>query len=113
MLKQADRLQTRNRRGESRQRNEKARDRQRRRARPNRGSARKEHRPTLPSFQKLLVVRRCVQERMIEATAPLRGVHKSEEIFLDIDRLEEQAFVTNLLGVFDQTSRGAIDALCE
>jgi len=57
------------------------------------------------------VVRRCVRERIIEATAiPLRGVHKSVEIFLDIDRLEEQAFVTNLLGVFDQNSCSAIDA---
>src|SRR5712671_7488459 len=46
-----------------------------------------------------------------EATAiPFRGVHKSVEIFLDIDRLEEQAFVTNLLGVFDQNSCGAINA---
>src|SRR6266404_1126392 len=63
------------------------------------------------SFQKLLVVRRCVRERIIEATAiPLRGVHKSVEIFLDIDRLEEQALVTILLGVFDQNSCGAIDA---
>src|ERR1700731_3789706 len=68
-------------------------------------------RDTLPSFQKLPVVRRCVREGIIEATAiPLRGVHKSVEIFLDIDRLEEQAFVTNLLGVFDQNSCGAIDA---
>jgi hypothetical protein len=57
-------------------------------------------RPTLPSLQKLLVVRRCVRERVIEATAiPFRGVHKCVEIFLDIDRLEEQAFVTNLLGL--------------
>ena len=62
-------------------------------------------------FQKLLVVRRCVRERIIEATAiPFRHVHKSVEIFLDIDRLEEQAFVANLLGVFDQNSCGAIDA---
>src|SRR5271166_824537 len=68
-------------------------------------------RPTLPSFQKLLVVRRCVRERIIEAAAiPLRGVHKSVEIFLDIDRLEEQSFDTNLLGVFDQNSCAAIDA---
>src|SRR5258705_13801405 len=65
----------------------------------------------LPSFQKLLVVRGCVRERITEATAiPLRGVHKSVEIFLDIDRLEEHAFVTNVLGVFDQHSCGAIDA---
>src|SRR5260221_11972433 len=65
----------------------------------------------LPSFQKLLVVRRCVRERIIEATAiPLRGVYKSIEIFLDIDRLEELASVTNLLGVFDQNSCGGIDA---
>jgi hypothetical protein len=49
--------------------------------------------PTLPNFQKLLAVRRCVWERIIEAMAiPFRGVHKSVEIFLDIDRLEEQAF---------------------
>src|SRR6202023_3104984 len=67
--------------------------------------------PTLPNFQKLLAVRRGVREGIIEATAiPLRGVHKSVEIFLDIDRLEEQALVANLLGVFDQNSCGAIDA---
>src|SRR5882762_5755174 len=70
-----------------------------------------QHPPYLPSFQKLLVVRRCVRERITEATAiPLRGVYKSVEIFLDIDRLEEHAFVTNLLGVFDQNSCGTIDA---
>jgi hypothetical protein len=57
------------------------------------------------------VVRRGVRKRIVEATAiPLRGVHKSVEIFLDIDRLEEQAFVTNRLGVFDQNSCGTIDA---
>src|SRR5258708_17771416 len=44
------------------------------------------------------------------AAIPFRGVHKSVEIFLDIDRLEEQAFVANTLGVFDQNSCGAIDA---
>src|SRR5258708_4050300 len=67
--------------------------------------------PTLPNFQTLLVVRRCVRERIIEATTiPLRRVHKSVEIFLDIDRFEEQAFVTNLVRVFDQNSSGAIDA---
>src|SRR5260370_18772607 len=67
--------------------------------------------PTLANFQKLLVVRRCVWERIIEATAiPFRGVRKSIEIFLDIDRLEEQAFVTDRLGVFDQNSCGTIDA---
>jgi hypothetical protein len=43
-------------------------------------------------------------------TVPLRGVHKSVEIFLDIDWLEKQTFVTNLLGVFNQNSGGAIDA---
>ena len=59
----------------------------------------------------LLVVRRCVRKRIVEATAiPLRGVHKSVEIFFDIDRLKEQASVTNRLGVFDQNSGGAIDA---
>ncbi len=68
--------------------------------------------PALPAqLSKLLVVGRCVGERIIEATAILlRGVHKSVEIFLDIDRLEEQAFVANFLGVFDQNSCGAIDA---
>src|SRR5207302_10083073 len=67
--------------------------------------------PILVSFQKLLVVRRCGRERIIEATViPLRGVHKSVEIFVDIDQLKEQAFVTNTLGVFDQNSCGAIDA---
>jgi hypothetical protein len=66
---------------------------------------------TLPNLHKLLVVRRCVGERIIEAAAiPFRGVHKSVEIFLDIDRLEEQAFVANTLGVFDQNSCGAFDA---
>src|ERR1700720_2918197 len=61
--------------------------------------------PILPSFQKLLMVRRCVRERIIEATAiPFRGAHKSVEIFLDIDRLEEQAFATNCFGVSDQNS---------
>src|SRR5260221_9389349 len=44
------------------------------------------------------------------AAIPFRGVHKSVEIFLDIDRLEERAFVANFLGVFDQNSCGAIDA---
>src|SRR5712671_2746512 len=44
------------------------------------------------------------------AAIPFRGVHKSVEIFLDIDRLEEQAFVANTLGVFDQNSCSAIDA---
>jgi hypothetical protein len=69
-----------------------------------------------PRFQKLPVVRRCVRERVIEARAVrLRGVHKAVEIFLveiflDIDRFEEQAFVTNLVRVFDQNSSGAIDA---
>jgi len=59
----------------------------------------------------LLVVRRCVWERIIETTTiPLRGVHKPVEIFLDIDRFEEQAFVTNLVSVFDQNSSGATDA---
>jgi hypothetical protein len=68
-------------------------------------------RPSLRSFQKLLVVRRCVEERIVEATTiPLRGVHKSVEIFFDIDRLEQQAFVTNRLGVFDQNSCGTIDS---
>src|SRR5258707_11428083 len=57
------------------------------------------------------MVRRCVRERIKEAmTLPLRGVHKSVEIFLDIDWLEKQTFVTNLLGVFNQNSGGAIDA---
>src|ERR1700730_13526443 len=67
--------------------------------------------PPLASFQKLLVVRRCVRERIIEATAiPLPGVHKSVEIFLDIDRLEEQALGSDLLGSLHQNSCGAIDA---
>src|SRR6202023_1354232 len=67
--------------------------------------------PTLPNFQKLLAVRRGVREGIIEATAiPLRGVHKSVEIFLDIDRLREHALLTNLLGVLAQSSCGAIDA---
>jgi hypothetical protein len=40
------------------------------------------------------MVGRCVGQRIIEATAiQFRGVHKSVEIFLDIDRLEEQALV--------------------
>src|SRR5258708_5499554 len=57
------------------------------------------------------MVRRCVRERIIEARAiPHRGVNKPVEILLDIDRLEEQAFVTSLVRVFDQNSRGAIDA---
>jgi len=59
----------------------------------------------------LLMVRRCVRERIIDATAiPFRGVHKSIEIFLDVDPVEEHAFVTSLLCVFDQNSTGAIDA---
>jgi hypothetical protein len=66
---------------------------------------------TLSSFQKLLVVRRCVWERIIEATAiPCWGVYKPVEIFLDIDWIEEQAFVTSRLGVFDQNASGTIDA---
>jgi hypothetical protein len=65
-----------------------------------------------PSFRKLLVVRRCVRERIIEAAAiPFRGVHKSVEIFLDIDRIEQQVFVLDLLGVFDQNASGSIEAL--
>ena len=57
------------------------------------------------------MVRRCVRERIIEAAAiPFRCVHKSVEIFLDIDRIEEQSFVTSLLCVFDQNASGAIDA---
>jgi hypothetical protein len=65
----------------------------------------------LRSFQKLLVVRRCVPERIVEATPiPLRGVHKSVEIFLDIDRFKQEAFVPNRLGVFDQNSCGTIDS---
>ena len=68
-------------------------------------------RHTLSSFQKLLMVRRRVRERIVEATAiPCWGVHKPVEVFLDIDRIEEQAFVPNRLGVFDQNSFGAIDA---
>ena len=43
------------------------------------------------------------------AAIPLRRVHKSVEIFLDIDRVEDQAFVMNRLGVFDQNSTGAVD----
>ena len=43
------------------------------------------------------------------AAIPLRRVHKSVEIFLDIDRVEDQAFVMNRLGVFDQNSPGAVD----
>ena len=59
----------------------------------------------------LVMVRRCVPKRIVETTAiPFRGVDKSIEIFLDIDRIEEQAFVPNLLCVFDQNSFGAIDA---
>ena len=46
----------------------------------------------------LLMVRACVRERIIDATAiPFRGVHKSIEIFLDVDPVEEHAFVTSLL----------------
>ena len=61
--------------------------------------------PTLPNFQKLLTVCRCVWERIIEAMViPFRGVRKSIEIFLDIDRLKDRPFVTDRLGVFDQNS---------
>jgi hypothetical protein len=68
-------------------------------------------RHTLSRFHELLVVRRCVRERIVEATAiPFRGVHKSVEIFVDIDRIEEQVFVTHPVGVFDQNSFGAIEA---
>ena len=46
-------------------------------------------------FKKLPVVRRCVPEGIIKVAAvPLRGVHKGVDIFLDIDRVEEQAFVS-------------------
>jgi hypothetical protein len=49
----------------------------------------------------LLVVRRCVRERIVQATAiPFRGVRKSVDIFLDINRLEEESFVPNRLGRF-------------
>ena len=37
----------------------------------------------------LVMVRRCVRKRIVETTAiPFRGVDKSIEIFLDIDRIE-------------------------
>ena len=49
-------------------------------------------------FKKLLVVRRCVPEGIVKVVAiPLRGVHKAVGIFLDIDRVEEQAFVATAL----------------
>ncbi len=67
--------------------------------------------PPAQPFKKLIVVRGSVRERIVDATAiPLRGVHKSVEVFLVIDRLEEHPFGTNRLGVFDQNSGGAIDA---
>jgi hypothetical protein len=67
-------------------------------------------------FKKLLVVRGCVRERIIKATAiPFRGVYKSVEIFLDIDRVEDQAFVTNLprhrMETIDRDSIFAIKAV--
>src|SRR6516165_9512868 len=72
---------------------------------------RNEHAESVSGDQRLLVVRRCVRERIIKVSAiPFRGVHKAVEIFLRIDWLQEQAFVTNRLGVFDQNSPGAIDA---
>jgi len=59
----------------------------------------------------LLVVSRCIRERIVEAMAILvRGVCKSVEVFFDINRFEEEPFVPNRLGVFDQNSGGAIDA---
>jgi hypothetical protein len=62
-------------------------------------------------FKKLLVVRRCVPEGIVKVVAmPLRGVHKAVGIFLDIDRVEEQAFVANRLSVFDEHPSSAIDA---
>jgi hypothetical protein len=58
-------------------------------------------------LSKTTVVRRCVREGIVEATAiPLRGVYKSVEIFLDIDRFKEEAFVPDRLGVFGQNSCG-------
>src|SRR6516225_11129373 len=60
---------------------------------------------------KLLVVRGCVREGIINVPAiPIRRVHKSVELFVDIDRIEEHAFVPSHVGVFDQNSFRAIDA---
>src|SRR5260221_8694469 len=47
---------------------------------------------------------------MAATTIRVRGVHKSVEIFLDIDWLKDHAPVTDRLGVFDQNSGGTIDA---
>ena len=44
------------------------------------------------------------------AAIPLRRVHKSVEIFVDIDRIEEHAFVSSHVGVFDQNASRAIEA---
>src|SRR6516162_7769156 len=59
----------------------------------------------------LLVVRRGVPEGVIDPPAmPFRSIHKPVEIFFDIDGLQDQAFIPNGLGVFDQNSRGTVDA---
>ena len=47
----------------------------------------------------------CVSETMVP-----RDVHKSVEVFVDIDRIEEQAFAPSHVGVFDQNAFGAIEA---
>jgi hypothetical protein len=62
-------------------------------------------------LDKLLVVRGSVPKRVIDPTAiPFRSIHKSVEILFDIDRFQDQAFVPSHVGVFDQNSRGTIDA---
>src|SRR6516164_7145322 len=62
-------------------------------------------------LDKLLVVRGGVPEGVIDPPAmPFRSIDKPVEIFFDVDRLQDQAFIPNGLGVFDQNSRGTVDA---
>jgi hypothetical protein len=59
----------------------------------------------------LLVVRGSIPERVVDpAAVPFRSIHKSVEILFDIDRFQDQASVPNCVSVFDQNSRGAVDA---
>jgi len=55
-----------------------------------------------PPISKLLMIRRCVRKRIVETTAiRFWGVDKSVEIFVDINRIEQQTSVVNLFCVFD------------
>src|ERR1700759_966532 len=67
-------------------------------------------RPQEPNSHKLIVVRRRVSERIINAaTIGCWRVNESVEISFIIDRFENCALVANRLRVFYQNSRCALD----